>query len=151
MGTSAASRVVIGMDPHKRSATIEVMAADETVVGGGRFATDRDGYDEMRRYACQWPERVWAIEGCAGLRPCPVANIRAPPRALAARGRLDRASPDAVLTSMQQAADVRRHEPAARVLRPLPTSNGEKHHRWGPEQTRESRALYESWLISSTP
>lgn len=26
-------RVVIGMDPHKRSATIEVMTADETVVG----------------------------------------------------------------------------------------------------------------------
>jgi hypothetical protein len=28
--------VVIGMDPHKRSATIEVMAGDETVLGGGR-------------------------------------------------------------------------------------------------------------------
>lgn len=28
-----AERVVIGMDPHKRSATIEVMTADETVVG----------------------------------------------------------------------------------------------------------------------
>jgi hypothetical protein len=29
-------RVVIGMDPHKRSVTIEVMAADEQVLGGGR-------------------------------------------------------------------------------------------------------------------
>jgi hypothetical protein len=28
--------VVIGMDPHKRSVTIEVMTADERVVGGGR-------------------------------------------------------------------------------------------------------------------
>ena len=27
-------RVVIGMDPHKRSVTIEVMAADEEVLGG---------------------------------------------------------------------------------------------------------------------
>ena len=27
-------RVVIGMDPHKRSVTIEVMTADESVVGG---------------------------------------------------------------------------------------------------------------------
>jgi len=35
-------RVVIGMDPHKRSLTIEVMADDETVVGGDRFATDVD-------------------------------------------------------------------------------------------------------------
>ena len=38
---SATSRVVIGMDPHKRSVTIEVTAADETVLGGGRIATDR--------------------------------------------------------------------------------------------------------------
>jgi transposase len=60
-------RVVIGMDPHKRSATIEVMTADESVLGGGRFATDADGFAEMRRYAEQWPNRVWAIEGCAGI------------------------------------------------------------------------------------
>ena len=45
-------------DPHKRSATIEVMTADDTVVGGGRFATDRDGYLAMVRYAQQWPQRV---------------------------------------------------------------------------------------------
>ncbi|NLU81077.1 IS110 family transposase [Micromonospora sp. HNM0581] len=55
------------MDPHKRSATIEVMARDETVVGGGRFDTDRDGYTAMRRYANRWPKRVWAIEGCQGI------------------------------------------------------------------------------------
>jgi transposase len=60
-------RVVIGMDPHKRSVTIEVMAGDETVLGGGRFATTADGYREMRQYVAQWPERVWAIEGCAGI------------------------------------------------------------------------------------
>jgi transposase len=64
---STAERVVIGMDPHKRSATIEVMTAGETIVGGGRFATDRDGYAEMLRYAARWPERVWAIEGWAGI------------------------------------------------------------------------------------
>jgi transposase len=60
-------RVVIGMDPHKRSATIEVMTGDETIVGGGRFATDRDGFAAMTRYAKQWPNRVWAIEGCQGI------------------------------------------------------------------------------------
>jgi hypothetical protein len=32
-------QVVIGMDPHKRSATIEVMAGDETILGGGRVPT----------------------------------------------------------------------------------------------------------------
>src|SRR3954465_8550823 len=55
------------MDPHKRSATIEVMAGEEAVAGGGRFGTDRDGYAAMLRYGRQWPEPVWAIEGCAGI------------------------------------------------------------------------------------
>ncbi|MFG2167847.1 IS110 family RNA-guided transposase [Micromonospora chersina] len=59
--------MVIGMDPHKRSATIEVMAGDETIIGGGRFDTSRDGYAAMRKYAKQWPTRVWAIEGCQGI------------------------------------------------------------------------------------
>jgi hypothetical protein len=37
-------RVVIGMDPHKRSATIEVCDERERVLQTGRFGTDRDGY-----------------------------------------------------------------------------------------------------------
>ena len=41
------SRVVIGMDPHKRSVTIELMTSDEQVLGGGRFATDVDGFEAM--------------------------------------------------------------------------------------------------------
>jgi transposase len=61
------TRVVIGMDPHKRSVTIEVMAPDESVLGGGRYATDESGYAAMHRSARQWPERVWAIEGCSGI------------------------------------------------------------------------------------
>src|SRR5215468_11503783 len=51
------------MDPHKRSATIEVMNQVEVVLGGGRFATDAAGYRAMVAYARRWPERVWAIEG----------------------------------------------------------------------------------------
>ncbi len=58
------TRVVIGMDPHKRSVTIEVMAPDETVLDGGRYATDQSGYAAMLRDVRRWPERVWAIEGC---------------------------------------------------------------------------------------
>ena len=61
------STVVIGMDPHKRSATIEVMAADETVLGGGRYATGAAGYAAMLADVRQWPERIWAIEGCRGI------------------------------------------------------------------------------------
>ncbi len=62
-----AQRVVIGMDPHKRSVTIEVMTADETVVGGGRFGTDIAGYRSMLEVVQRWPDRVWAIEGCRGI------------------------------------------------------------------------------------
>ena len=60
-------QVVIGMDPHKRSATIEVMAGDETVLGGGRYLTDATGYQAMLTAAKQWPDRRWAIEGCQGI------------------------------------------------------------------------------------
>ena len=61
------ARVVIGMDPHKRSVTIEVMAADEEVLGGGRFGTDTAGFTSMLEYVRRWPNRVWAIEGCNGI------------------------------------------------------------------------------------
>src|SRR5690242_946614 len=59
--------VVIGMDPHKRSVTIEVMAADETVLGGGRFATDVEGFAATLAEVRCWPERTWAVEGCNGI------------------------------------------------------------------------------------
>ena len=55
------------MDPHKRSVTIEVMTADEAVLGGGRFATDTAGFTAMLDYVTRWPERVWAVEGCNGI------------------------------------------------------------------------------------
>jgi transposase len=55
------------MDPHKRSATIEVMAGEETVVGGGRYGTDAAGYAAMLAAVKRWPERMWAIEGCQGI------------------------------------------------------------------------------------
>ena len=55
--------VVIGMDPHKRSATIEVMDGDETILGGGRYATDVAGYQAMLSSVEQFEQRTWAIEG----------------------------------------------------------------------------------------
>ncbi len=61
------TRVVIGMDPHKRSVTIEVMGPDERVLGGGRYGTDERGFAALLREAKHWPERVWAVEGCSGI------------------------------------------------------------------------------------
>jgi transposase len=60
------SQVIIGMDPHKRSATIEVMTADEGVLGGGRYRTDAAGLAAMLAAVRRWPDRTWAIEGSRG-------------------------------------------------------------------------------------
>ena len=60
------SQVIIGMDPHKRSATIEVMTADESVAGGGRYGTDAAGLAAMVAGVRQWPDRIWAVEGSRG-------------------------------------------------------------------------------------
>jgi transposase len=60
-------RVIIGVDPHKLSATIETLDDREKVLGGGRFGTDRDGYRQMLATARRWPDRVWAVEGCNGI------------------------------------------------------------------------------------
>jgi transposase len=55
--------VVIGVDPHKLSATIEVGDEGERLLGSGRFTTDRAGYAAMRKYVEAWRERVWGGRG----------------------------------------------------------------------------------------
>src|SRR5688572_29132450 len=59
-------RVFIGVDPHKLSATIEVVDDHETVLATGRFGTDKAGYAAMRNHVASYPERVWAVEGSNG-------------------------------------------------------------------------------------
>src|ERR1700712_2788925 len=54
------NHVIIGVDPHKLSATIEVVDEHEKLLGSGRFTTDRAGYAAMWTYAKTWPHRVWA-------------------------------------------------------------------------------------------
>ncbi|MGF6885630.1 hypothetical protein ABIA39_007453 [Nocardia sp. GAS34] len=56
--------VIIGMDPHKRSATIEVIDAEDRILATGRYGTDTAGYSEMLAAAQGFLDRVWAIEGC---------------------------------------------------------------------------------------
>ncbi len=60
------ARVFIGVDPHKLSATIEVVDEHETVLATGRFSTDKTGYAAMRKAVSGWSERVWAVEGSNG-------------------------------------------------------------------------------------
>jgi transposase len=55
--------VIIGVAPHKLSATIGVVDEKEAVLAKGRFDTDKAGYAAMRRRVAAWPERTWAVEG----------------------------------------------------------------------------------------
>ncbi len=60
------AKVIIGVDPHKLSATIEVVDQHERLLGSGRFTTDQAGCAAMRSYVKAWPDRVWAVEGSNG-------------------------------------------------------------------------------------
>ena len=60
-------RVVIGVDPHKKSVTFEARDSREIVRATGSFPTDAAGYRLLIRYARQWPERVWAVQGTNGI------------------------------------------------------------------------------------
>jgi transposase len=88
-------QVIIGVDPHKLSATIEVVDKQEHLLGSGRFTTDQRGYTAMRSYVKAWPNRVWAVEGANGAgRPLAQRLVEAGehivdvPAKLAARVRL---------------------------------------------------------------
>ncbi len=59
-------KIMIGVDPHKLSVTIEVLDDHEQVLATGRFATDNAGYAAMRKHVAAWPERTWAVEGSNG-------------------------------------------------------------------------------------
>jgi len=59
-------QVFIGVDPHKLSATIEVVDKYETVLASGRFDTNKVGYAAMKKHVAAWPDRIWAVEGSGG-------------------------------------------------------------------------------------
>ena len=59
--------VMIGMDPHKRSVTIEARDAREVLRATGTFPASTAGYKAMVAIARQWPRRVWAVEGAQGV------------------------------------------------------------------------------------
>src|SRR3954451_17940219 len=60
-------RVVIGMDPHKASVTIEARDTRELLRARGRFGTDKRNYALLLRTARQWPEWLWGLEGGNGI------------------------------------------------------------------------------------
>jgi transposase len=60
-------RVIIGVDPHKLSVTIEARDSREILLATGQFRTDARSYHELLKVARQWPERIWAVEGANGI------------------------------------------------------------------------------------
>ncbi len=59
--------MVIGVDPHKKSVTFEAKDGREILRATGSLPTDSSGYRLLMRYAAQWPDRVWAVEGANGI------------------------------------------------------------------------------------
>jgi hypothetical protein len=94
------SRVVIGMDPHKRSATIEVIDDREKVLAQGRYGTDTVGYQEMLAAGRRFADRVWAIEGCGAIGRHWTGSCSAP-------GRRRRAGPGCTREAVRPGAGVR--------------------------------------------
>lgn len=77
------NHVVIGVDPHKLSATIEVVDQQGNLLGSGRFATDNSGYKAMCAYVKTWAQRTWAVEGANGAgRPLAQRLVEAGERVL---------------------------------------------------------------------
>ena len=62
-----AAVTVIGVDPAKRSNTIEVLDSAEKVLLTARFENTRVDYRRMLALVKRWPERTWAVEGATGV------------------------------------------------------------------------------------
>lgn len=63
----AVQRVVIGVDPAKRSHAIEVIDEHEKTLASGVFVNDNAGYRQMRQATVGFLNRVWAVEGAGGV------------------------------------------------------------------------------------
>jgi transposase len=62
------ARVIVGVDPHKKSVTIEVIDEQGVVLATGRFETTSSGYQLMTKFVSgQWRDRRWAVEGANGM------------------------------------------------------------------------------------
>ncbi|MFD1531627.1 IS110 family transposase [Pseudonocardia aurantiaca] len=57
---------MIAIDPHKRSWTAVVVDGSLRLQRSIRVEANREGYRELRRFARDWQETSWAIEGASG-------------------------------------------------------------------------------------
>ena len=60
--------MIVGVDPHKRSVTLEVVDEDGKVAATGKFGTGNRDYRAMLAHVRrQWPDHRWAVEGAQGV------------------------------------------------------------------------------------
>lgn len=59
--------ITIGIDPHKSSHTAVALDPSGRILGELRVPASRATPERFLRWAKDWPERIWAVEGAAGL------------------------------------------------------------------------------------
>ena len=60
------SRVVIGVDPHKRIDAVVVLDETEAVLARETIEHSSSGFRTLMGLARRFPRRTWAVEGCNG-------------------------------------------------------------------------------------
>jgi transposase len=87
--------ITIGIDPHKASHTAVALDGGGRVLGELRCPANQATLERLLRWAERWPERIWAVEGAAGLGHLLAQQLVASeeavldvPATLAARARL---------------------------------------------------------------
>jgi transposase len=55
------------LDPHRRSATIEIVDERAQVLAVGRYGADQVGHAEVLLAGRMFPDRALAVEGCTGI------------------------------------------------------------------------------------
>ncbi|WP_430335941.1 hypothetical protein [Rhodococcus sp. ACT016] len=61
------SQVMIAVDPHKASWTAAAVDASLRPLATIRVPVSDDGYRDLRRFAREWTNAGWAVEGATGL------------------------------------------------------------------------------------
>jgi transposase len=87
--------ITIGIDPHKSSHTAVALDEAGRVLGELRVAATKAMLERLLHWAERWPDRIWAVEGAAGLGHLLAQRLVASeetvldvPATLAARARL---------------------------------------------------------------
>ena len=66
IGDRVSERVVIGIDPAKRSHAFEIINGNEATLAAGVIVNDNAGYRDMLAAGRLWSDRQWAVEGAGG-------------------------------------------------------------------------------------